>query len=367
MREIIPDFLEECEFVDTTLAGDDLFAILESLEGAGEISPTAASTPKDGTTSSKELVKDQDYENSFPKRKKQRLETGKDEDEEEEDAEGEGEGEEDGKQDGQQKMSHVTVERNRRKQMNEHLTVLRSLMPCFYVKRGDQASIIGGVVEYISELQQVLQSLEAKKQRKTYAEVLSPRLVPSPRPSPPVLSPRKPPLSPRINHHQIPHHLLLPPISPRTPQPTSPYRAIPPPLPLIPQPPLRSYSSLASCSSIGDPPPYSPASSSSSPSVSSNHESSVINELVANSKSALADVEVKFSGANVLLKTVSHKIPGQVTKIIATLEDLALEILQVNINTVDETMLNSFTIKIGIECQLSAEELAQQIQQTFCQ
>ncbi|KAL0728887.1 hypothetical protein Bca4012_024980 [Brassica carinata] len=362
MQEKLSDFLEECEFVDTSLAGDDLFAILESLEGAGEISSTAASTHRDGIASSNELVKDQIHETSSPKRtKRKRLETDKEEEEEED---GEGEGEEDNKQDGEQKMSHVTVERNRRKQMNEHLTVLRSLMPCFYVKRGDQASIIGGVVEYISELQQVLQSLEAKKQRKTYAEVLSPRLVPSPRPSPPVLSPRKPPLSPRINHLQI-HHHLLPPISPRTPQPTSPYRAHPPQLPLIPQPPLRSYSSLASCSTLWDPPPYSPASSSSSPSVSSNHESSVINELVANSKSALADVEVKFSGANVLLKTVSHKIPGQVMKIIAALEDLALEILQVNINSVDETMLNSFTIKIGIECQLSAEELAQQVQQTF--
>ncbi|KAG2299210.1 hypothetical protein Bca52824_035682 [Brassica carinata] len=357
MQETIPDFLEECEFVDSALAGDDLFAILESLEGAGEISPTAASTPKDGTPCSKELVKDTNYETSSSKKKRKRLETEKEE--EDDDGEGEEEGEEDYKQDGQQKMSHVNVERNRRKQMNEHLTVLRSLMPCFYVKRGDQASIIGGVVEYISELQQVLQSLEAKKQRKTYAEVLSPRLVPSPRPSPPVLSPRKPPLSPRISHH----HLLLPPISPRTPLPTSPYGAHPPQLPLIPQLP-RSYSSLVSCSSLVDPPPYSPASSSSSPSVSSNY--SLINELVANSKSALADVEVKFSGANVLLKTVSHKIPGQVMKILAALEDLALEILQVNINTIEETMLNSFTIKIGIECQLSAEELAQQIQQTFC-
>ncbi|CAH8361730.1 unnamed protein product, partial [Eruca vesicaria subsp. sativa] len=341
MLETIPGFLEECEFVDTSLAGDDLFAILESLEGAGEISPTTASTPKDGTTSSKDLVKDQNYETSSLKTKRKRLETENEEEEDDGKGEGEGEGEEEEcKQDGQQKMSHVNVERNRRKQMNEHLTVLRSLMPCFYVKRGDQASIIGGVVEYISELQQVLHSLEAKKQRKTYAEVLSPRLVPSPRPSPPVLSPRKPPLSPRIIHH----HLLLPPISPRTPLPTSPYGVHPPQLPLIPQPP-RSYSSLVSCSSLGDPTPYSPASSSSSPSVSSNHESSLINELVANSKSALADVEVKFSGANVLLKTVSLKIPGQVMKIIATLEDLALEILQVNINTVEGTMLNSFTIK----------------------
>lgn len=37
--------------------------------------------------------------------------------------------------DGQQRVSHITVERNRRRQMNEHLTVLRKLMPCFYVKR----------------------------------------------------------------------------------------------------------------------------------------------------------------------------------------------------------------------------------------
>ncbi|RDX75120.1 Transcription factor SPEECHLESS, partial [Mucuna pruriens] len=195
---------------------------------------------------------------------------------------------------------------------------------------GDQASIIGGVVDYISELQQVLQSLEAKKQRKVYSEVLSPRLVSSPRASP--LSPRKPPLSPRLNL----------PISPRTPQPGSPYR------PRLQQ----GFSNIISNSL--DPSPTS--------SINDN-----INELVANSKSATADVEVKFSGPHLLLKTLSQRIPGQPLKIITALEDLALEILHVNINSAaDDTMLNSFTIKIGIECQLSAEELAQQIQQTFC-
>ncbi|URE28839.1 Helix-loop-helix DNA-binding domain [Musa troglodytarum] len=148
--------------------------------------------------------------------------------------------------------------------MNEHLSVLRSLMPCFYAKRGDQASIIGGVVDYIKELQQVLQSLEAKKQRKVYSEVLSPRPLSSPRPSP----------------------------------------------------------------------------ESSSPFLSS------ISELAANSKSPVADVEVKFSGPNVILKTASHRIPGQVLKIIAALEGLALEILHVSISTTDDTMLNSFTIKV---------------------
>jgi transcription factor SPEECHLESS len=49
--------------------------------------------------------------------------------------------------DGAGKMSHIAVERSRRKQMNEHLAVLRSLMPCFYVKRvrllgGSQQSFI---------------------------------------------------------------------------------------------------------------------------------------------------------------------------------------------------------------------------------
>ena len=169
------------------------------------------------------------------------------------------------------------------------------------------------MVDYINELQQVLQALEAKKQRKVYSDVLSPRLVSSPRPSP--LSPRKPPLSPRLNL----------PISPRTPQPGSPYR-----------PRLQPGYISPSISNSLEPSPTSSASS-----INDN-----INELVANSKSAIADVEVKFSGPHVLLKTVSQRIPGQALKIISALEDLALEILQVNISTADETMLNSFTIKV---------------------
>ncbi|XP_022984807.1 transcription factor SPEECHLESS-like [Cucurbita maxima] len=254
---------------------------------------------------------------------------------------------EDANPDGAQRMSHITVERNRRKQMNEHLSVLRSLMPCFYVKKGDQASIIGGVVEYIKELQQVLQSLEAKKQRKVYSEVLSPRVVvSSPRPFP--MSPRKPPpLSPRLNL----------PISPRTPQPTSPYSKPP----RLQQPPTTDMAN--NNNSTGEP---SPCNSSSTTNSSIDNGNNGNNDLVANSKSGIAEVEVKFTGPNVVLKTVSAPIPGQAVKIIAALEQLSLEILHVKITTVDDTMFNSFTIKIGIECQLSAEELAHQIQQTFC-
>ncbi|KAI7752103.1 hypothetical protein M8C21_023114 [Ambrosia artemisiifolia] len=60
-------------------------------------------------------------------------------------------------------MTHIAVERNRRKQMNEHLAVLRSLMPESYVQRGDQASIVGGAIEFVKELEHLLQSLEAQK------------------------------------------------------------------------------------------------------------------------------------------------------------------------------------------------------------
>ncbi|KAM7491064.1 hypothetical protein LguiA_033985 [Lonicera macranthoides] len=62
-----------------------------------------------------------------------------------------------------QRMTHIAVERNRRKQMNHHLSVLRSLMPQSYTQRGDQATIVGGAIEFVKELEQLLQSLEAQR------------------------------------------------------------------------------------------------------------------------------------------------------------------------------------------------------------
>uniref|UniRef100_A0A0E0CIP0 BHLH domain-containing protein n=1 Tax=Oryza meridionalis TaxID=40149 RepID=A0A0E0CIP0_9ORYZ len=280
--------------------------------------------------------------------------------------------------DGAAKMSHITVERNRRKQMNEHLAVLRSLMPCFYVKRGDQASIIGGVVDYIKELQQVLRSLEAKKNRKAYADqVLSPR--PSPAAALLMVKPT-PPISPRFAAAGVP-------ISPRTPTPGSPYSkhvaaAARPPHPAA---------ATSSCSAAYSMSPAMTPTSSSSTTTATTHElspapflpilDSLVTELAARGGGAscrplvipssaagivgVPDVRVEFAGPNLVLKTVSQRAPGQALKIIAALESLSLEILHVSICTVDDATVLSFTIKIGIECELSAEELVQEIQQTF--
>lgn len=301
----LPEFFDDSDFS----LGDEIFGMLDNLESFDDF---LGEIPKIDKTGSYEV------ELEGQKSKRQKLAVGVDD---ETASFGE-----------HKNITHITVERNRRKQMNEHLSVLRSLMPSFYVKRGDQASIIGGVVDYIKELQQVLSSLEARKQRKSYYEVLSPRLIPSPRVA---LSPKKPPLSPRVNL----------PTSPRTP--TSSYKPRSPLM--IPQ----GYHIRE----------LSPSHSSSS---TTNSAIDSLNELVANSNSRNANVEVKFCGANVLLKTVSGKIPRQAVKIMSAIEELSLEILNANIGTIDETMVNSFTVKIGIECQLSAEELAQQIQQTFC-
>ncbi|XP_023542506.1 transcription factor SPEECHLESS-like [Cucurbita pepo subsp. pepo] len=340
------------EFVDNTtphLQGDDLFSIFESLESVAEFTMIAddIEPTKDGEETTSLVFSETELEAS-PKTKRLKTTTTT--------TMAKASPLEEANPDGTQRISHITVERNRRKQMNEHLSILRTLMPCFYVKKGDQASIIGGVVEYIKELQQVLQSLEAKRQRKVYSEGLSPRVVSSPRPNL-QMSPRKPPLSPRLNL----------PISPRTPQPTSPYTKPP----RLQQPPTATASSgcttnMANNNNNNNSLEPSPCNSSSTTYSSIDNANNGNNDLVANSKSGIAEVEVKFTGPNVVLKTVSPPIPGQAVKIISALEHLSLEILHVKITTLDQTMINSFTIKIGIECQLSAEELAHQIQQTFC-
>ncbi|PWZ28372.1 Transcription factor bHLH96 [Zea mays] len=65
-----------------------------------------------------------------------------------------------------QRRNHIAVERNRRRQMNEYLSVLRSALPPSYPQRGDQASIVAGPINFVKELEHLLQSLEAQKRRR---------------------------------------------------------------------------------------------------------------------------------------------------------------------------------------------------------
>jgi len=164
-------------------------------------------------------------------------------------------------------MSHIAVERNRRRQMNEHLKVLRSLTPALYIKRGDQASIIGGAIDFIRELQQVLESLEARKRRRSSSTSgFSPSPTPRPR-----------------------SHLV-------------------------------AFSSSSGCSA---------ATTSSSPSppvlLPGKALLPAVKELAACCNSPAADVEARISGANVLLRTLylsRNHISGAIPDAVARLQRL---------------------------------------------
>ncbi|KAF7131837.1 hypothetical protein RHSIM_Rhsim09G0055600 [Rhododendron simsii] len=215
-----------------------------------------------------------------------------------------------------QRMTHIAVERNRRKQMNEHLRVLRSLMPGSYVQRGDQASIIGGAIEFVRELEQLLQCLESQKRRRLYGDPPPPRPmgdsstsslanIPQPSQTPPPFFP--PPVVPSLLPNSHDNQLKLVEFDP----------------------------------------------------------TAGLREETAESKSVLADVEVKMLGFDAMIKILSRRRPGQLIKTIAALEDLQLIILHTNITTIEQTVLYSFNVKVTSEARFSADDIASSVQQIF--
>nr|XP_043634457.1 transcription factor FAMA isoform X2 [Erigeron canadensis] len=200
-----------------------------------------------------------------------------------------------------QRMTHIAVERNRRKQMNEHLRVLRSLMPGSYVQRGDQASIIGGAIEFVRELEQLLQCLESQKRRRLYGD--TPRVVGDPSALPTLQQPQQ-----------------------------GPAAAVFYPPPSDDQIRLMEYEGA-------------------------------LKEETAESKSCLADIEVRLLGFDAMIKILCRRRPGQLIKIIAALEDLQFNILHTNITTIEQTVLYSFNVKVDSEARFLAEDIANSVQQ----
>ncbi|MCO5610931.1 hypothetical protein L7F22_065176 [Adiantum nelumboides] len=184
-----------------------------------------------------------------------------------------------------QRMTHIAVERNRRRQMNEHLRVLRALMPPSYIQRGDQASIIGGAIEFVRELEQLLQCLESQKRRRIMA-------------NPPSM---QQPIGYNDNH-----------------------------LPLQQQ---QQEASLAQHLETQE---------------GSLQTTPQVHEEVAQAKSAMVDIEVKVvEGSEALIKILSQRRPRQLLHTIIALQDhLNFCILHTNVTTIDNTVLYSFTVKM---------------------
>ncbi|KAF7800810.1 transcription factor bHLH57-like [Senna tora] len=183
-----------------------------------------------------------------------------------------------------QRMTHIAVERNRRRQMNDHLGVLRSLMPTSYVQRGDQASIIGGAIDYVKELEQLLQSLEAEKRMRGKEEEIG--------------------LSSSYDGR-------------------------------------RWWCSEELEGKFGE-------------------------EVKAEKKSEVGDIEVTVIQRHVNLKVECKRRVGQLVKAIVGIEDLRLTILHLNITSSHSTVLYSFNLKIEEECKLvSASDIAGAVEEIF--
>ncbi|XP_059456987.1 transcription factor bHLH57 [Corylus avellana] len=194
-----------------------------------------------------------------------------------------------------QRMTHIAVERNRRRQMNDHLNVLKSLMPASYIQRGDQASVIGGAIDFVKELEQLLHSLEAKKRMRKNQEAGDGD-----------------------------------------------------------GDGVRSAVDVSSDGTLFMSPQCRIGS----------EEGNYGEEVKAENKSDVAEIEVTVIQTHVNLKIECRRRPGLLLKAIVALEDLRLTVLHLNITSSDSSVLYSFNLKIEDECKLgSADEIASTVHQ----
>ncbi|KAL3514226.1 hypothetical protein ACH5RR_026943 [Cinchona calisaya] len=206
-----------------------------------------------------------------------------------------------------QRMTHIAVERNRRKQMNDYLAVIRSLMPPSYVQRVDQASIIGGAINFVKELEQHLQTLEAQKRTINQQQ-------------------RQPPENGILSQQLFADFFTFP---------------------------QYSISNLQK-SNINSP---------STNTTTSDHQPNGAAEI--GKRSALADIEVTMAESHANLKILSKKRPRQLLKLVARLQCLWLTILHLNVTTtLDQRVLYSISVKLEEGCQLTTvDEIADAVNQ----
>uniref|UniRef100_A0A3N7FDN8 Plant bHLH transcription factor ACT-like domain-containing protein n=1 Tax=Populus trichocarpa TaxID=3694 RepID=A0A3N7FDN8_POPTR len=165
----------------------------------------------------------------------------------------------------------------------------------FLLVQADQASIVGGAINFVKELEKLLQSLEAHKQIKKVISATGSDF-------------------------------------------SSPF------------------------SDFFTFPQYSTASSRNK---HSNNSSSSTESIFADQKRdqkrsiAIADVEVTMIESHANLKIQSRKHPKQLLKMVTGLHSLGLHILHLNVTTVDQMALYSFSVKVEDECKLtSVDEIA---------
>uniref|UniRef100_A0A1J3K5G5 Transcription factor bHLH71 n=1 Tax=Noccaea caerulescens TaxID=107243 RepID=A0A1J3K5G5_NOCCA len=199
-----------------------------------------------------------------------------------------------------QRMTHIAVERNRRRQMNQHLSVLRSLMPQPFAQKGDQASIVGGAIDFIKELEHQLLSLEAQKLQKSKQNqtVTSSTSQDS------------------NGEPENPH------------QPSSPS---------LSQFFLHSY----------DP-------SQENRNASTSSVKTVMEDIEVTLIETHANIRILSRRRGFRWTTVATTGPPQLSKLVATLQSLSLSVLHLSVTTIDTFAIYSISTKVEESCQLSS-------------
>ncbi|KAK4794443.1 hypothetical protein SAY86_012437 [Trapa natans] len=217
-----------------------------------------------------------------------------------------------------QRMTHIAIERNRRKQMNNHLAVLRSLMPESYVQRGDQATIVGGAIEFVKELEQHLQSLEIQKlQHKLIMEEEA-----------------------RTHNSAAAEDTVL------MTQPFSQFFAHPQYIwSQLPNNTSRKYNTTSSSS----------PSSSSRTSCLNGHEMWNEGRVVV----GIADIEVTMIETHANIRILTRRSPGQLLNLVAGFLTLNMSILHLSLTTFHPIVLYSISSKVEEGCQFTtADDIA---------
>lgn len=83
------------------------------------------------------------------------------------------------------------------------------------------------------------------------------------------------------------------------------------------------------------------------PQYSSSTNRSSTNEAVAENHSAIADIEVTMVESHANLKVFSKRRPKQLLKMVAGLQNLRLTILHLNVTSIGEMALYSFSVKVS--------------------
>nr|CAB3488089.1 unnamed protein product [Digitaria exilis] len=224
-----------------------------------------------------------------------------------------------------QRMTHIAVERNRRRQMNEYLAVLRSLMPDSYVQRSDQASIVSGAIDFVKELEQQLQSLEAQKlalQQQRNTAAANRDAAPSP-PSLPV----------------------------PTPEDAAARQEAPPP-------PFARFFRYPQYAWRHAPPPREDTGG-----------AAAVGAEEASRASAVGDVEVGVVvDAHASLRVMAPRRHGQLVKMVAGMQALGLAVLHLNVTAAPgELALYTLSLKVEEGCSLTtAEDIAAAAHHVLC-